>query len=325
MKAAYIERFGAEDTLVYGDMPDPKMGPRQVLVRTKAASINRSDLMRREGTYGGVAGTPSFPFVDGWEVAGVIEAFGSDVADRHVGQRIVATLPHGGYAELVAVNRAGTIPLPDSLSFEEGASIPIAFLTSWYGLVKLARIEAGETVLVQSGGSGVGMAGIQIAKYFKARVITTAGSDEKVARARGLGAGLAINYQTQDFLTEVMRYTDGHGVDVVLESVGGEVLTKSIQALAPLGRLINVGNSSNSSIIPDLNLLRRRNALYAGFSLGGQMSYGGVISELAKIVELCGQGKMKTVVDRVFPLKEASAAHRYVAERRNFGKVLLRP
>lgn len=324
MKAAYYtERLGTEDTFIYGEMPDPKIGPKQVLVRIKATAINRKDLFRREGAGGG--GSPPFPFVDGLEVAGLVEAVGPDVTDRWVGQRVVATLPYGGYAELAAVNRAGTVPLPESLSFEEGASIPIVFLTSWYGLVKMARIEAGETVLIQSGGSGVGMAGIQIAKYFKTRVITTAGSDEKVARARELGADLAINYRKQDFLPETMRFTDGRGVDVVLESVGGDVLAKSIQALAPLGRLVNVGNSSRSSVAPDLDLVRRKNAIYASFNLGGQMSYGGVIAELAKIVELCGQGKVRTVVDRVFPLSQASEAHRYVAERRNFGKVVMVP
>ncbi len=325
MKAAYIEGFGAEDAFIYGDLPDPVPGLRQVLIRVKATAINRGDLMRREGTYGG--GTPTtFPFVDGWEVAGVIEAVGSEVKERHVGQRVVATLPRGGYAELVAVNRSGTVPLPNSLSFEEGASIPIAFLTAWYGLVKVARLEAGETVLIQSGGSGVGMAGIQIAKYFGTRVLTTAGSEEKVAKAQALGADLAINYQDRDFLPEAMRFTGSAGVNVVLESVGGEVLAKSIQALAPMGRLVVVGNSSRSANLPDLlERLRRRNITYNSFNLGLQMSYGGVMAELAKIMDLCSQGKMKTVVDRVFPLKEVTEAHRYVAQRRNFGKVVLRP
>ena len=190
----------------------------------------------------------------------------------------------------------------------------------------MARIEAADTVLVQSAGSGVGMAGIQIAKYFKTRVITTAGSDEKVARARELGADVAINYQKQDFLPEVMRCTAGKGVAVVLETVGGDVLTKSIQALAPMGRLITVGNSSRSSVAPDMDLVRRKNAIFARFSLGTQMSsYGGVMAELAKIMELCGQGKLRTVVDKVFPMSQVSEAHRYVAERRNFGKVILIP
>ena len=324
MKAAYVEQFGTEDALIYGDLPDPQPGPNQVLIRVKAAALNRGDLMRRAGTYGGVAPT-SFPFVDGWEVAGIIEAIGSGVRDRSVGQRVVATMVHGGYAELAAVSRSGTVPLPDSLSFEEGASIPIVFLTSWYGLVKMARIQAEDTVLVQSGGSGVGMAGIQIAKHFGARVITTAGSAEKVAKAREFGADEAINYTEQDFLPEVMRFTNDAGVNGVLESVGGDVLTKSIEALAPLGWLVIVGNSSQSSVTPDMGMLRRKNGTVTNLNLGGQMAYGGVMAELAKIMQLCGQGKMKTMVDQTFPLKEAAEAHRYLAQRKNFGKVLLLP
>ena len=367
MKAAYIERFGDADTFVYGDLPDPKVGPRHVLIRVKAASINRNDLYRREGSvlrhrrHGdtSVLGPGyAFPFIDGYEAAGVIEAVGSEVADRRVGERVVATTVAGSYAELVPVNAVGAVPLPDSLTFEEGASIPIVFLTSWYALVKTARIQAGETVLIQSGGSGVGMAGIQISKYFKTRVITTVGTDEKVAKARDLGADLAINYQTQDFLPEVMQFTNGRGVDLVLESVGGEVLSKSIQTLARMGRLIVVGKSSLSwpgvverdfgmlsqfatnppldpvaalNSLPDLDELLRKSATFGGFNLTEQMSHAGIesyrdaMAELAKILDLCSQKKMRTVVDCVFPLAKASDAHRYVEQRRNFGKVILTP
>lgn len=323
MKAAYVKQFGSEDNFIYGDLPDPAVGPRHVLVRVKAAGINRGDLFRREGTYPGAL--PSFPFVPGWEVAGVIEAVGSEVKDRSVGQRVVSTLAQGGYAELVAVNRAGTVPILDSLSFDEAASIPMVFLTSWYALVKVARTEAGDIALIQAGGSGVGMAGIQIAKHCGARVITTAGTDEKVARARALGADEAINYQRQDFLPEVMRFTDNTGVNVVLESVGGQVLAKSIQALAPLGRLVIVGNSSRSSDKPDMAALAVKNASFNQFSLARQMGYGGVMPELAKLLDLCARGRMKTVIDRAFPLGEAARAHRYLADRQNFGKVILRP
>jgi len=323
MKAAFVRRFGSEDAFEYGDLPDPRMGPRQVLVRVKAAGINRGDLFRREGSYPGAQ--PAFPFTPGWEVAGVIEAVGPEVKDRQAGQRVVATLPDGGYAELVAVSRAGTVPLPESLSFEEGASIPIVFLTSWYPLVKLARIQPGETALVQAGGSGVGIAGIQIARYLGARVFTTAGTDDKVARARALGAEAAVNYTRQDFLPEALRWSKDAGMNMVLESVGGEVLTKSIAALAPLGSLIVVGNSSRSPVEPDLAALGAKNASFNRFSLSLQMRLGGVMPELARIMELCAQGKLRAVVDRTFPLREAAVAHRYLADRRNFGKVVLTP
>lgn len=322
MKAVYFEKAGKEDVLVYGDVPDPKIGPRQVLVRVKAIAINRKELMARErGPAEGV------PFViDGSEVAGVIEAIGSEVKDRTVGQRVVASVPTGGYVELLAVHRAGTVLLPDTLSFEEGASIPNVFLTGWYALVKLARIEAGETVLVQAAGSGVGMAGIQIAKYFGCKVITTAGSEEKVAKARQFGADLAINYQEKDFVPEVMAFTDGHGANVCQECVGGDVLIKSIQALGHLGRLVVVGNASQSPVPPDL--LRRlgsKNLLFCSLSMPYAFRAGGVMEELATIMDLCGQGKLKTLVDRAFPLKEAAAAHRYLEDRRQFGKLVLVP
>ncbi len=323
MKAAFVEDFGSEDNFIYGDLPDPEIGPRQVLVRVRSAAINRGDLFRREGSYAGNA--PPLPFVPGWEVAGTIEEIGSDVNDRARGERVVATLPQGGYAELVAVSRAGAFPIPGNISFDEAATIPMVFLTSWYALVRVARIEAGETVIVQSGGSGVGIAGIQIAKHLGAKVFTTAGTDEKVAKARDLGADLAINYEKDDFLPAVMDATDQRGVNVVLESVGGEVLTKSIQAMAPMGRLVTVGNSSRSNVTPDMAALAVKNCSFNSFSLARQMGYGGVMAELAKIMDLCAKGEMRTVVDRVFPLSETADAHRYVAQRKNFGKVVLSP
>lgn len=323
MKAAFIERFGSEDAFVHGDRPDPRLGPRQVLVRVKSAGINRGDLLRREGTYGGPA--PSFPFIPGWEVAGIVEAMGPEVKDRFIGQRVLATLADGGYAEMAAVNRAGAVPIPDGVSFDDAASIPMVFLTAWYSLLKVARLGPGDTVLIQSGGSGVGTAAIQIAKHVGARVITTAGTDEKIARARDLGANEAINYERQDFLPEVMRLTGNVGVDVVLESVGGVVLVKSIAAVAPLGRLVVVGNSSRSPEKSDLDALAKKNATLTSFSLARQMGYGGVMAELGRILELVEKGELKAVVDRTYPLREVADAHRLLAQRRNFGKVLLHP
>jgi len=169
------------------------------------------------------------------------------------------------------------------------------------------------------------MAGIQIAKHVGARVFTTAGTDEKVAKCLKLGADAAVNYTKQDFPPEVMKFTNNTGVNVVLESVGGQVLLKSIQAMAPLGRLVTVGNSSRGAEKPDMETLTRKNCSFTSFSLARQMGYGGVMGEMAKVMDLCAQGKMKSIVDRVFPLRETAAAHRYLAERKNFGKVVLRP
>ena len=325
MKAAVIHELGAEDVFQYEDVDDPQIRSRQVLVRIKAASINRGDLGRREGTYGGVTAAAPLPLILGWDVSGVIEEVGEEVRDRHVGQRVVATLASGGYAELAAVSARGTVPFPDNLSFEEAASVPIVFLTSWFALLKVANLQEGETALVQSASSGVGMAGIQIAKHAGARVITTSSSREKLDRARQLGADEAINYREHDFLEEVRSLTDGDGVNVVLDSVGGETLVKSIAALAPLGRLVTVGNTSETQATIDPGLLFQRTLTIHGFTLAGQMVRGGVMPELARIMDLLGEGRFKAVVDRVFPLSEASEAHRYVHGGGQFGKVILRP
>ena len=236
MKAAVIHETGSEDVFRYEDVPDPQIRPRQVLVRIESASVNRGDLFRRDGSYGGGA-APSLPMIIGWDVAGTVIEVGSEVSSREVGHRVVATLPHGGYAELAAVNEAGTVVIPDNVSFDEAASIPIVFLTSWFALRNVANLKEGETALIQSAGSGVGMAGIQIAKHMGCTVITTAGSQEKLDKASELGADYCINYTESDFLAETMSITDRAGVDVVLEAVGGEVLTKSIQALAMGGVL----------------------------------------------------------------------------------------
>ena len=325
MKAVVIHELGSPDVLKYEDMPDPQIRPRQVLVRIKAASINRGDLGRREGTYRGATAGAALPLVLGWDVAGEILEVGQEVEGRHVGQRVVATLAQGGYAELAAVNVAGTVPIPDSLSYEEAASIPIAFLTAWFALLKIGELQDGEVALVQSGGSGVGMAAIQIAKHAGATVITTSGTEDKLQRCREMGADLAINYRQGDVPGEVSSFAAGSGVNYVLESVGGETFSNSLKCLAAGGRLVTVGNTSQSTSPVDAGMLVQRGLRIIGFSLSTQMGRGGVMGELYRILELFEQGALRTAVDRVFPLKEASEAHRYMADNRNFGKVLLVP
>ena len=325
MKAVVIHELGSPDVLKYEDVPDPQIRPRQVLVRIKAASINRGDLGRREGTYRGATAGAALPLILGWDVAGEVLEVGEEVEGRHVGQRVVATLAQGGYAELAAVNVAGTVPIPDSLSYEEAASIPIAFLTAWFAVLKVGELQDSEAALVQSGGSGVGMAAIQIAKHAGATVVTTSGTEDKLERCREMGADLAINYREADVPAEVSSFTSGSGVNFVLESVGGETFSDSLRCLAPGGRLVTVGNTSQSTSSVDAGMLVQRGLRIIGFSLSTQMGRGGVMGELYRIMEHFEQGALTTAVDRVFPLAEASEAHRYVADNRNFGKVLLVP
>jgi len=319
MKAVCIHQFGNEDVLKYEDASDPSYGLSDILIRVKAASINRGDLGRRMGTY---PGTPQFPIIIGWDVAGVVEALGSQVSGFSIGDRVVARVPSGGYAEFVTAPSAGTVRLPGNVGFEDASTIPIVFLTSWFALLKLASLQVGETALVQAAASGVGIAGIQIAKLAGAQVITTASTASKLEMAKGLGADYGINYMAQDFVPEVMRLTEGAGVQVVLESVGGEVFTKSISVLGRGGRLVTVGNSARQPAQVDPGLLLRNGVMLRGMSLASQPD---ILTEFQKIVRLFGEGKLRAVVDKVFSFKEAAAAHRYVAERKNVGKVVLVP
>jgi NADPH:quinone reductase len=319
MKAARIHEFGSEDVLRYEDVPDPIPGSGEVLVRVRAAGINRGDLGRRAGTYrGGV----ELPLIIGWDVAGTVEAQGPGVSSPPVGTRVTARIAQGGYAELAVVPASWAIPMPDDVTFEQGASLPVAYLTSWFALKHQGALQPGETCLVQAAASGVGVAGIQIAKSAGARVFTTASSAEKLALARRLGADVAINYTTSDFVDVVKEETSGRGVDVVLESVGGEVLSRSVAALAQFGRLVCVGNSARQPAPADLTQLLTKRISLHGFYLGAEQGTGPALAELLALVSA---GKIEAVIDRTFPLSAAAEAHRYVGSRGNLGKVLLIP
>ena len=326
MKAIRIHEFGDESVLQYEDAPDPTVGPSNILVRVRAASVNRGDLNRRAG--GSTAALPPpFPLTIGWDVAGDVIEAGPAVSNLRVGQRVVVRMGSGGYAELAASPADRAVPLPDTVSYEQAASLPVAFLTAWAALLETHKLAAGETALVQAAGSGVGMAGVQIAMHVAgARVFTTAGTDAKVARARELGADVAINYTKQDFLAEVLHLTEGRGVQVALDMVSGEVFARTQQALAEGGRLVSVGRSNG--VAPEIDSAlaeRKRQQVVTGWSLGAIRTPEQATLDLARIVELLAKGTLKTIIDRVFPLSETAEAHRYLASRGPFGKVLLAP
>jgi NADPH2:quinone reductase len=323
MKAIVIDKFGGPEVLRYRDVPDPSLSPASVLIEVRAVGVNRGDLQQRAGEAGDEQ--QALPLIVGWEVAGVVKAVGDLIQNVRQGDRVVGIIPSGGYAELAAPIAQAVVPIPQSLSFEEAAGIPVVFMTAWFALVKKAALHASETALVQAAGSGVGMAGVQIAKHAGARVIATAGSDEKLARARELGADEGINYRTTDFAEAVTAITGGRGVDVVLESVGGRTLVRSIELLASGGRLVSVGNSSHEPVSIDAALLVERDVSLSGLYLGSELLKSGAIGEFQKVVDLCGRGELKVIVERVLPLTEAAAAHRILADRANFGKVILKP
>ena len=322
VKAVVMEQYGGPEVLHLRDVPEPALSPAQVLVEVRAAGVNRGDLQRREAppTEGA-----ELPMIIGWEVAGVVRATGELIQNVRPGDRVVAIITNGGYAELAATLGPATLPIPDSLGFEEAAGIPVAYLTAWFALTRRAAVRGGETALIQAAGAGVGTAGVQIARSRGARVIATAGSDEKLARIRELGANETINYRTTDFAQAVRQLTGGRGVDVVLESVGGETLIRSIELLAPGGRLVSVGNTSAEFPPIDSGLLMEKDISLMGLYLGAELMKSGAIDEFAKVVDLCARGELKVVVDRVLPLSEAAQAHRILADRANFGKVILRP
>ena len=322
MKAVVMEQYGGPEVLHLRDVPEPTLSPAQVLVEVRAAGVNRGDLQRREAppTEGA-----ELPMIIGWEVAGVVRATGELIQNVRPGDRVVAIISTGGYAELAATLGAATLPIPDSLSFEEAAGIPVAYLTAWFALTRRAALRGGETALIQAAGAGVGTAGVQIARLRGARVIATAGSDEKLARIRDLGANETINYRTTDFAQAVRQLTGGRGVDVVLESVGGDTLIRSIELLAPGGRLVSVGNTSAEFPPIDSGLLMEKDISLMGLYLGAELMRSGALEEFAKVVDLCARGELKVVIDRVLPLAEAAEAHRILADRSNFGKVILRP
>ncbi len=343
MKAVVFEQFGPPDVLQFRDVPDPVAGAGDVVVRVRACSVNRTlDIETREKGAGfGV----TLPHVSGADPCGEIVAVGPGVASPLVGQRVAVspmltcgTCPmcrrgtenaclslkivgvhrHGGYAELVRVPAVNAFPLPDGLSFEDAACLPLSYAVAWHLLVTLARVEPPDVVLIMAAGSGLGVAGIQIAKLRGARVLAAAGSDEKLARARALGADAGINYATSDVSKEVRRLTDGWGADVVFENIGAATWERSVASLARAGRLVTCGTHGGSQATIDIRALYRNHVSLL-------FSAGFTRATLGEVIRLAGEGTLKAVIDRTWPLAEVADAQRYVFERKNFGKVILRP
>jgi len=340
MKAIVFNQHGGPDVLKHTDAPDPVIRLNEVLVRIKACALNHLDLWVRRG----IPGVPiPLPHIPGSDIAGEIAQIGAEVSTVRTGQKVVlaplvscgkcaaciAGLDNhcrqatnlgytidGGCAEFVRAPEVNCLPYPENLSFEEAASIPLVFQTAWHMLLARAELQPGEDVLVLGAGSGVGSAAIQIAKSFGARVIATAGSDEKLQKAKQLGADHLINHKTQKIRDEVRRITNKRGVDVVLEHVGTATWDDSLASLAAGGRLVTCGATTGYDAKVDLRFLFSRQLSLLG-------SYMGTKSELQTVMKLVSAGKLKPIVDRVFPLAEAAAAHAYLESSSQFGKVVL--
>ena len=338
MKAVRIHQFGGPEVLTYEEIPDPKPRKDQVLVRVRACALNHLDLWVRNGLPG-----VNLPHILGSDIAGEIADVGEYISDLKPGQRVivapmsfcnrcpkcVAGLQNqcrqftvygnaidGGNCELIAVPAVNIIPIPDSLDFIQAASVPLVFVTAWHMLAGRAAIRPGQTVLIIGANSGVGIAAIQIAKLFHCRVITTAGDERKMQKARELGADFVINHYQQKIAQEVRSITKGEGVDIVFEHVGPATWQESMRSLKAGGTLVTCGATTGPKVDLELRFLFSRNLSILG-------SYMGTMSELNEVLGHVFVGRLKPVVDRVFPLQEIRAAHEHLEKSQMFGKVVL--
>ncbi len=342
MKVARIHQHGGPEVLVYEEVPDPQIKANEVLVRVRAGSLNHLDLFVRAGIPGMKF---AMPHILGSDIAGEVVQVG-DLCERvKPGWRVLLSpgtscrqceqcllgqdnlcrrftmfgyAKDGGNAELMAVPEYAVIPIPDDLTFEEAAATPLVFLTAWHMLMARARLQPGEDILVLAASSGVGMAAIQIARMFQCRVIATAGGEEKLARARELGADFAIDHYRQDISAEVRKITAKKGVDVVVEHVGIATWQKSLESLAPAGRLVTCGATTGYDARVDLRFLFSKQ-----WSLLG--SFMGTMGELHQVLKFVFRKQLKPVIDSVYPLSEIRAAHERLERKEQFGKVIVRP
>jgi NADPH2:quinone reductase len=320
MKAAVYYETGAPDVFRYEDVPDPTGGPGDVVIRVEAVSIEGGDTLNRLG--GAMTATPH---IVGYQCAGTIVEVGGGVTDRSIGQRVVATMASGSHAELVAVPAIITWLIPDGADVVAAACVPVAFGTADDCLFEFGHLEAGETVLIQAGAGGVGLAAIQLAKRADATVIATASSDERLARLHEFGMDHGVNYAERGWVDAVRQLTNGQGVDLAVDSVGGRVLSGSVRCLRYRGRAITVGSAGRDPQPLDVSLLAAGNQSLTGVFLGAEIATERARTMIGRLVDDVARGDLRVVVDRTFPLADAAAAHAYIESRQAVGRVVLIP
>jgi NADPH:quinone reductase-like Zn-dependent oxidoreductase len=342
MKAARIHQHGGPEVLRYEDAPDPQIKANQILLRVRACALNRLDLWMR----GGIPGLKlTFPHILGSDIAGEVAATGELCERIRPGQRVLlapglscrqcpecaagrdnycaryvifGTGVPGGNAELIAAPEWAAIPIPDDLTFEEAAAVPLVFLTAWHMLFRRARLQPGEDVLVISASSGVGSAAVQLANLFHCRVITTAGNAAKMELARQLGAAAVINHYEQDIADEVKKLTERRGVDVVVEHVGAATWAASMQSLARGGRVVTCGATTGPDVKLDLRFVFSKQQEVLG-------SWMGTLGDLHQVLKFVFRKKVRAVIDQVYPLAEIRDAHQRLENKQQFGKVVVVP
>ena len=318
MKAAVYYENGPPSVLKYEDVPDAKVFPGGVLIRVEAIAIEGGDTLNRlQGAL------MSKPHVVGYQAAGEIVEVGEGVTDLKVGQKVVTTNAYGSHAELRAVPARVAWPLPPGMDVKEGAVVPVPFGTADDCLFEFGRLKKGETVLIQAGASGVGVAAIQLATRAGARVLATASSNERLEKLKPLGLDHGINYATEDVVQAVMKIT-GSGVDVVVDPVGSTLQT-SIACLGYRGRISLVGQAGRNPMKVDVSSLMAGNRSLTGVFLGAEIATDRAHNNIQRLINDVAKGELKVVIDRTFPLKEAAAAHEYIESRKAVGRVLLIP
>lgn len=324
MKAVVYEKPGDESVLKIGEVAEPKAGPGQVLIRVKYAGLNRADLMQRQGYY---PPPPGASEIIGMECAGEVAAVGAGVTGWHVGERAMALMAGGGYAELATVDSGSAMKIPAVMSDEEGAAFPEVFLTAFLNIFVLGEAKPGDSVLVHGGGSGVGTASILLCKEAGVRLLVTAGSDAKCEQCLKLGADVAINYKSGPFPAAVKTATNGRGVDVILDSIGGAYLAPNLEALAHSGRLVLIGLMKGARSEIDLAAVLRRHLKLIGSTLRTRSEKEKaqiVAALLARFGGAIEAGRLRPPIYKVVPMANVAEAHRMMAASEHFGKIILR-
>ncbi|MHA6261295.1 quinone oxidoreductase family protein [Sporosarcina sp. CAU 1771] len=324
MKAIRLDEFGGPDVLKYIEVNKPELGDREVLVEVKAIGVNYADIARREGKY---LVPTVLPFIPGYEVAGVIVGVGKEVEQSKVGNRVVALIESSGYAQYAKVEEKALVPVPDNVEFTSAVALPLQGQTAYHILKTMGQLKEGETVLVHAAAGGVGALSVQLAKLFGAgKVIATASTDEKLAHAKRLGADHTVNYTEDGWEKKILEVTDGKGVDVVLEMVGGDIFHKSLECLASFGRLVIFGAASGQSSQFHARQLMKRNQTVSGFFLP-EISQDSELyqNSFKELLSFVGNGQLELTIGGTFKLEDAAEVHQSLQTRNTMGKLVLVP
>jgi putative PIG3 family NAD(P)H quinone oxidoreductase len=323
MTAIAIKTPGGPEVLVPEERPVPSPGPTEILVRVKAAGVNRPDVMQRKGQYPPPPGAPDIP---GLEIAGEVAALGANVKRWKIGDAVTALVAGGGYAEYCLAEDQIALPVPKGFSFVEAAALPETFFTVWHNMMERGRLVAGETVLIHGGSSGIGTTAIMLAKAFGAKVIVTAGSPEKCDACRKLGADVAIDYKTEDFVAKTKEATADRGVDLIIDMIGGDYAERNHDAAAVEGRIVQIATQGGFKVTINLLKIMQKRLTHTGSTLrprpvADKAAIGRALE--AKAWPLLAAGKIKPVIDSTYPLAKASEAHARMDSSAHVGKIVL--